>query len=205
MKTPVIEVGTSFTINFKFKLSTKGPFETAILHFKNVEVAAYLGEIGYVLGYGWRPSGVVPVTDTWYDVTVSVNNTESKIYINGVLRNNINKSAYTITATNHMGIFGRSYGPQVGQMTFVGGIRGIRILNRAITDEEAMVLFKGKIEQNIVLYHGLGEVATKATIDHHTINLKAPAFKSAQDARDYGLKVGDIYIEVDTLKVLLPI
>jgi hypothetical protein len=49
MKTPVIEVGTSFTINFKFKLSTKGPFETAILHFKNVEVAVYLGEIGYVL------------------------------------------------------------------------------------------------------------------------------------------------------------
>ncbi len=34
--------------------------------------------------------------------------------------------------------------------------------------------------------------------------LKAPTFKSAGDARRYGLKVGDIYIEVDTLKVLLP-
>ena len=87
----------------------------------------------------------------------------------------------------------------------VGGITGIRIINRAITDEEAKMLYIDAPKETIVLYHGLGEVATKATVNHHTINLKAPTFKSADDARKYGLKVGDIYIEVDTLKVLLPI
>ena len=110
---------------------------------------------------------------------------------------------YAIVATNYIGLFGRSY--DGGSAPFVGGITGVRIINRAITDGEAMELYKDAPNELIALYHGLGEVATKATVNHHTINLKAPTFKSAQDAREYGLKVGDIYIEVDTLKVLLPV
>ena len=201
MKSSAIEVGTNFTINFKFKASTI-PVLAVMLHFKNVEIAILHNKIGYVLNGGFMYTTITPVVNTWYDVTVTVNGAVSRIYVNGVLATMSGSVGYGIVATNYIGLFGRSYdksGP------LVGGITGIRIINRAITDEEAKMLYIDAPKETIVLYHGLGEVATKATVNHHTINLKAPAFKSADDAREYGLKVGDIYIEVDTLKVLLPI
>ena len=201
MKSSAINVGTSFTINFKFKASTI-PIHAVILHFNNVEIAILNNMIGYVLGSGFMYTTIAPVVGTWYDVTVTVNGAVSRIYVNGVLATMSGSAGYAIVATNYIGLFGRSYDRSA---PFVGGITGVRIINRAITDKEAMILYKDKPEQSIVLYHGLGEVATKATINHHTINLKIPAFKSANDAREYGFKAGDIYIEVDTLKVLLPV
>ena len=201
MKSSAINVGASFTINFKFKASTI-PILAVILHFNNVEIAILNNKIGYVLGGGFMYTTITPVVGTWYDVTVTVNGAVSRIYVNGVLATMSGSAGYSIVATNYIGLFSRSYDRS---SPFVGGITGVRIINRAITDKEVMILYKDKPEQSIVLYHGLGEVATKATINHHTINLKIPAFKSANDAREYGFKAGDIYIEVDTLKVLLPL
>ena len=200
MKSPVINVGTNFTINFKFKSSSTT--NAAILHFKNVEVVIWNGKLGYILTGGLKSTPITPQVGRWYDITVTVAGATGKIYIDGKLQTTGDGGGYGIVVTNYIGMFGRSYDKS---SPYVGGIRGIRILNRAITDEEAMALFNDVPDELIALYHGLGEVATKATANHHTINLKAPTFKSADDARKYGLKIGDIYIEVDTLKVLLPV
>ena len=203
MKSSAINVGTNFTINFKFKTSnTTNTALAAILHFKNVEIFIYNGKIGYILNAGLVSTSIAPQVGRWYDVTVTVDGAVARIYVDGKLETTGGAAGAAMVVTNYIGLFSRSYDKSA---PYVGGITGIRILNRAITAKEAEILYKDAPEETIVLYHGLGEVATKATVNHHTINLKAPTFKSAAAAREYGLKVGDIYIEVDTLKVLQPI
>ena len=117
-------------------------------------------------------SGVTPVVGTWYNIVVSVTPTNTKIYINGVFKNEItfaSRNAGTGNSVIGGGYFNNAVVDRVN-----GKIDQVRIFNRAITANEVTTLYN-EVECiptivpsehfNPVLYTGNGGTQSITSLD----------------------------------------
>jgi hypothetical protein len=95
--------------------------------------------------------GQVLELNKWYVIAASYDGTTLKTYVNGKLDNTSTSTGKVITATGHRDIFvGAQNGP-VGEpgATFPGYISDIKIYNRALTDDENLMIYQKELDRLI--------------------------------------------------------
>lgn len=109
-----------------------------------------------ILGFG-----NLNVVGTWYQVTLSYDGTNAKIYRNGVL---INTQAMSWNTINNSNIFKLGIGAG-GEKFFNGAIDDLKIFDRAISDSEASLLYNGNIDvcSNLLSYFSFDNNTTDHT------------------------------------------
>lgn len=79
--------------------------------------------------------------NTWTYITAVFDGRQKSIYVNGILDSNIVDISGTLKASTNSFEIGRYYN---GSYPFKGKIQDVRIYNRALTQEEIMILYKMK-------------------------------------------------------------
>jgi len=96
-------------------------------------------QIGFYDG-GWNSSGYALTLGQWYHIVLIKNGSNSKLYINNVLRQNSNSSFNNNSWP--IGVIG-NYSSAPGNQGARGKIDQVRIYNRAITTNEIFNLYSG--------------------------------------------------------------
>jgi prepilin-type N-terminal cleavage/methylation domain-containing protein len=93
-------------------------------------------------GTGRVSSGIVPILDTWYYLTVTADGNNTKFYLNGLLQNTSSQSTGLIASnpTLSIGSYVNSSG-NPGTLFHSGNIAQVSIYNRALTSSEVNLNF----------------------------------------------------------------
>ena len=92
-------------------------------------------------GYGRVSSGIVPTTGIWYNLTVTADGSNTKFYVNGVLKNTASQTTGAVTSSPGLSIgsyLNSSTPPTPGTYFLNGNVGSVKIYNRGLTAAEVL-------------------------------------------------------------------
>ncbi|WAC40294.1 LamG-like jellyroll fold domain-containing protein [Pedobacter sp. SL55] len=137
--------GLNYDPVFTYGTGTNSNAFSGSFSLDRVAINAHTDNATFILGFGNQNTA-----GTWYHFTMSYDGTTAKIYRNGMLLGSLAKNWNTI---NNNDIFKLGVGVG-GEQWFNGAIDDLKIFDRAITDAEAELLYKGNIDvcTNLLTY-----------------------------------------------------